>query len=95
MPRSIHLGDVVTVKARLKEIALMIDSVSGRTVEAACEHTTITVRRNLPDNVAEIGDEKIADCIYADTTNRMASDDFGQGLDRRSGANPGAPDQCQ
>jgi hypothetical protein len=73
----------------------MIDSIPGGTVEAACEHTTSAVRCNLPDNIAEIGDEQIAYRIYADTTHLVASNDLGQGLDRGVGGDRRTPDQCQ
>ena len=52
----IDLGDEVAVEARLEQVALMVDGVTGGAVEALGKDLRLALGGNFPNDIAEIRD---------------------------------------
>src|SRR5438477_6124229 len=77
----IDLGDGIAVEIRLQKVAFIVDRVAGRTVKARRKFVTLTVRRNLPDRLAEVGDVDIANRVDCYTSDAVTLNNFSKRMD--------------
>ena len=78
---AVDTGDRIGVEARLQQVAFVVHRVSRRAVKSRHKRGALTLRRQPPHDVAEIGDVDVADHVDRDAADLVTLDRSGQRAD--------------